>query len=489
MSDEMDPLQTPPSKEQQAQQAQRKHPRALSLQAASIARRLHLARRAAGLTQLQLAGQEFSKSYISAIERGKMIPSLEALGLLAGRLGVTRAYLMGEGKEDLETLKREWFLLGSLSQAHAQDTKEAIEHLLGQAHTFLRDDHWHEALQVLGEGQAPPSDLFGLDLLDWYWLIGWALVLAQRPDNARNVLQHGLKLAERLRLLLHSSQRERLAEAVVRLNHFLGSALCALHQTFRALELHQRCREAILAGIVRDPELKLFIYTALGRDLLVLGRYQEAILAYQDAVQQAEDQRNPRHRGLIFWGLGLVYQKSGDLQGAKESFLQAIEALEEHNGLRLLAQARNLLGHVLVHLGEMKAAERQFRLSLEVVRPLKDTVTWGYILGNLAEMYLKQGKWEEAIEAAQTGLKVVARSRDIRNEGQLHRQLSSVYEAQQDQTATEQALKDAIALFEAIANYDLLIETRSDYMRLLESQGRYEEAYKQICLLNQRFHG
>ncbi|HEY7126081.1 MAG TPA: tetratricopeptide repeat protein [Ktedonobacterales bacterium] len=483
MNDEMDSLQTPPSEEQQAQQAQQKQPKALSPQAASIARRLREARRAAGLTQVQLAGKEFSKGYISAIECGKILPSLDALALLAHRLGVTRAYLLGEGKEDLETLKHDWVLLGSLSQAHSQGTKKATERLLSQAHALLRDDHWPEALHVLGEGQVPPNDLFGLDLLDWYWLIGWALVLAQRPDNARGLLQDGLKLAERLRPLLHSSQQERLAEAVVRLNHFLGSALCALGQTLDALEFHQRCREAILAGAVRDPELQLFIYTGLGRDLLVLGRYKEAITAYKDAAQQAEDQRNPRQRGLVFWGLGVVYQKSGDLQSAKASFLQAVEALEEHNDLRLLAKARNLLGHVLVHLGEMKAAERQFRLSLEVVRPLKDTVTWGYILGNLAEMYLKQGKWEDAIEAAQAGVKVVAQSRDVRNEGQLHRQLSSVYEAQENHAATEQALKAAIALFEAIAHYDLLTETRADYIRLLESQGRYEEAYKQIRLL------
>jgi tetratricopeptide (TPR) repeat protein len=481
MNDEMDPLQTPPSEEQHAKQTQRRQPRALSPQAATIARRLRLARRAAGLTQLHLAGKEFSKSYISAIERGRLIPTLAALALLADRLGVTRAYLLGEGQEDLETLKRDGFLLGS---APSQDTKETTERLLSQAHAFLRNNYWKEALQVLGEGQVPPGDLSGLHLLDWYWLIGWALVLAERPDKACGLLQDGSKLAERLRPLLHDSQQERLAEAVVRLNHFLGSALCALGQPLRALESHQQCREAILAGTVRNPELKLLVYRGLGRDLLVLGRYQEAITAYKVAAQLAEDQHNPRQRGLVFWGLGLAYQKSNDLQGAKESFLQAVEALEGQDNLRLLAKVRNLLGHVLVHLGEIKAAERQFRLSLEVVRPLEDTVTWGYILGNLAEMYLKQGKWKDAIEAAHTGLKVVARSRNVRNEGQLHLQLSFVYEDQQDQAATEQALKEAIALFEEIANYDLLIETRAHYARLLESQGRYQEAYEQMCLLD-----
>lgn len=51
---------------------------------------------AANLTQTELAGTTYSKSYISAIERGKMTPSLPALGILAERLGVTLAYLLGE---------------------------------------------------------------------------------------------------------------------------------------------------------------------------------------------------------------------------------------------------------------------------------------------------------------------------------------------------------------------------------------------------------
>jgi HTH-type transcriptional regulator, quorum sensing regulator NprR len=51
---------------------------------------------AARLTQQEVAGGHFSKSYISAIERGKMTPSVPALEYLAGRLQVPLAYLLGE---------------------------------------------------------------------------------------------------------------------------------------------------------------------------------------------------------------------------------------------------------------------------------------------------------------------------------------------------------------------------------------------------------
>lgn len=67
----------------------------------SLAERLRAARRAAGETQQEVAGERFSKSYLSAIERGKMTPSVHALEFLAGRLKVPLAYLLGETELDL----------------------------------------------------------------------------------------------------------------------------------------------------------------------------------------------------------------------------------------------------------------------------------------------------------------------------------------------------------------------------------------------------
>src|SRR5215469_7515018 len=47
-----------------------------------------------GMTQAQLAAPEFSISYISAIERGKIRPSLKALSILARRLDVPLTFLL-----------------------------------------------------------------------------------------------------------------------------------------------------------------------------------------------------------------------------------------------------------------------------------------------------------------------------------------------------------------------------------------------------------
>src|SRR5437667_8680273 len=47
-----------------------------------------------GMTKAELAAPEFSISYISAIERGKIRPSLKALSILAKRLDVPLTFLL-----------------------------------------------------------------------------------------------------------------------------------------------------------------------------------------------------------------------------------------------------------------------------------------------------------------------------------------------------------------------------------------------------------
>src|ERR1700692_1208572 len=60
----------------------------------SVGEKLRAARIALNYTQSQLAAPDFSVSYISAIERGQIHPSLRALEILATRLGLSSTQLL-----------------------------------------------------------------------------------------------------------------------------------------------------------------------------------------------------------------------------------------------------------------------------------------------------------------------------------------------------------------------------------------------------------
>ncbi|MFN2544868.1 MAG: helix-turn-helix domain-containing protein [Actinomycetota bacterium] len=67
-----------------------------------MAARLKELREGAGLTQTALARPRYSVSYISQIEAGRRKPSGEAMAFIAGKLGVTPAFLATGVPEDLE---------------------------------------------------------------------------------------------------------------------------------------------------------------------------------------------------------------------------------------------------------------------------------------------------------------------------------------------------------------------------------------------------
>src|SRR6266498_1454275 len=58
-----------------------------------LGERLRQLRVAAGMTQSELAGERFSKEYVSQIERGKTRPTSDTIAWLASRLEVDAGYL------------------------------------------------------------------------------------------------------------------------------------------------------------------------------------------------------------------------------------------------------------------------------------------------------------------------------------------------------------------------------------------------------------
>src|SRR5207302_7393818 len=65
-----------------------------SISARVLGQRIRQLRTRRGMTQQDLAGEDYSKSYISAIEQGKTRPSLNALQRMSARLDVPASTLL-----------------------------------------------------------------------------------------------------------------------------------------------------------------------------------------------------------------------------------------------------------------------------------------------------------------------------------------------------------------------------------------------------------
>ena len=449
-----------------------------------LAERLRVARLAAHLTQQEVAGERFSKSYISAIERGKMVPSLQALAVLAKTLAVPKSYLLGESEIDESVLEESKNAVAANTTHDSQiDEDEARKHL-GKAEVFIRQDRPEEAWEQLGGQDEPPPGWPLLLRPHWAWLAGWTLFLLERPVDAVRCLEQGLQLARALHLRASSARQAYWDEMIQWLHCFLGVAHCAQGNTTLAIQNYQRGLEALNQRRIGNAELRLWIYKGLGNEYFALAKYQEAISFYQKALVEVKDSNNKRQNGLAAWGVARAYQQQGDGFRAKIYYRQALQELGEHGNRQLLAQIRALCGLALIDLEDYEEAERQLRLGLEGARQVGDNRTCGMALAYVASLHNAKGDPDQAVQAAQASLPLAQQSGDERAQGHALFALVDAYTAKRDWTATEQTYHEAIRLAERIPDFEMLSQARQGYAGFLAEQSRFQEAYKELALLN-----
>src|SRR6476646_5043847 len=91
-----------------------------------VGERLRQLRVASVLTQSELAGERFSKEYVSQIERGKTRPTRETVEWLAIRLGVDASFLASGVSAD-ERGRMEATLTRAEALTEANEFAEALE--------------------------------------------------------------------------------------------------------------------------------------------------------------------------------------------------------------------------------------------------------------------------------------------------------------------------------------------------------------------------
>src|ERR671935_456545 len=101
-----------------------------------LGERLRQLRVAAGMTQTDLAGDRFSKEYVSQIERGKTRPTRETIEWLAAKLGVDAGFLeRGVSADERSRVEAMLARAEALANAHQYDA--AVEELEGSRTAVL----------------------------------------------------------------------------------------------------------------------------------------------------------------------------------------------------------------------------------------------------------------------------------------------------------------------------------------------------------------
>jgi tetratricopeptide (TPR) repeat protein len=381
---------------------------------ARLGERVRQLRVAAGLTQTDLAGDRFSKEYVSQIERGKTRPTRETIDWLAGKLGVDAAFLE-KGVSADERSRVEAMLARSEALANSHQYDEAIEELENSRTAVLATG----AVEL--EARAIQTE-------------AWARM-------ERGEIRPALNLLERCRTLTEGpgfSDVDR-AQVLFRMGacrYHLSSIASAVALFSEALKLcessqlpcdllrseilnwRSRCyrRQRDLEAAREDVERALELAAAIDDERTMASVYLQASLvsermghwvlarSYAErAKAYCERLNDERNVGRLLNNLGGLNFQLGNPERAVEDLKSAYRVLLEKGSDAEAGNVVSSLAHVHLATGQVQVAEEEARHALDLLADredfLVDIAPTQLVLGRAL---LEQGRLDEAQEMLRT---------------------------------------------------------------------------------------
>lgn len=330
---------------------------------AALGRRLREARRNAGLSLAELGGEELTRGFLSAVENGRSGMSLEAISLVARRLGVTASHLIGEpAREDAPA-----------------------ELLLNDAEAAIRTQRPAEALQLIAEAAEIPE--FRSRRL---WLQGWALRELGRAREAIPRLQEALELAGAGRDLRHA----------ILVRYTLAMALASATVYDEAL-IHLRQAQAQLLAGIDDQMLLGKITIAIGHILYMQGQFDAALAQYERARQIFAGVEDPATLAAIYGGMSRVCRQQGNLEDALRYSRLALAIFEQRHSEREAAHELSNLAARYEELEDLAQAIALGQEAVERAQRAKAPDIEALARSTLAAAYLGSGDAEQARREAE----------------------------------------------------------------------------------------
>jgi tetratricopeptide (TPR) repeat protein len=279
--------------------------------AAALAHRLREARERAGLSQRALARDICTPAYVSRLEKGERIPSLQLLRRLAARLGA--------------------------------DADELASGVPGAAADPLLDA---ELALRLGEGEEAEKLFTAALAVDDRSVRARALAGLGDLAHARGEHRQAIELLEE-----SSSTYPGGARLVA---DTLGRAYAHVGELETAIGIFEH---ALADARSRDDAMEGLRYSVLLANALIdAGSYGRASELLGDALAATADSQDPVVRARLWWSQSRLHENQGDSETAADYARRALETLRltEHTGYT--ARAHQLLAHIELDRGNAAEA-------------------------------------------------------------------------------------------------------------------------------------
>jgi tetratricopeptide (TPR) repeat protein len=405
---------------------------------AAVGERLRTARVRAGLSQRQLSFPGCSPAYISRIESGDRIPSLQLLRELGKRLAVSEDFL-ATGDESVGD--RGAVLLEAEVALRLGDVEEA-ERLYAAALESARD--------ASSRGDATAG-------------LGHAAFRNGDPRAAIHHFEHALSLYGD-----DESRHPDLADN-------LGRAYAMVGELESAIAVFERCREAAEAR--EDSLLALQFSVLLAHALIDAGNLGRADELLGQAIAAGKDSQSPSVRAQLYWSQSRLHEEKNDPETAARYARRALELLLLTEDTYRTARAHQLLAYIEISRGNAENALDLLEHGWPLIEQSGNRLERAQYRLEEARALAKLGRSEEAAALAMqiSGLIADAAPEDA---ARSYAVLGSVYEELGEADRAREVYELAAELLEARNPNRYLIEVYSKLADLADAAGRKEEAYE-----------
>ncbi len=443
----------------------------------SLGTRVRLARKRLGLSQQELAGPQYVASYISAIERDKIHPSLKALELIAKRLAEPVEYFLYGGYGSGALHEGEAGAENQSSPVPETSFIVAARDQLRQARLLMEREAYlnnKEGSQLLAETtriieSVPRHQLTEYDRAQHSRLAGMLALRKGNYETAINELEEAIPLANR------TNQNGLLID----LHYLLGNAFFARRMADQALSHHQTCRD--LLNTYPDqasPDLHLEGLTALANDHLALGHPEQALRLFEEALQIEEEFDKPQTRAEKFFQLSQTYHAKGDLIRGRNYEAVALAIYYQLNQRRRVLRLSSSVGELLTSSGKVADAEKILMRAVEAGKNSQDLSGTDLALtyNSLASLRIQQDNLEEAREISHAAIAEARKAGDRLAEGNALRLAAEVETRQNHQDKARELYGQAIAILEDANTPYALGDVYKAYGEALSRWGDFESA-------------
>ncbi|NWJ45654.1 MAG: tetratricopeptide repeat protein [Chloroflexi bacterium] len=429
-------------------------------QAAVIGLKIRESRLQQGLQQKDLIEGEFSKSYISLIESGRVVPSAKALRVIANRLGITVEQLLSMATP------------GSSNQSALEGDPEIFSRwdmALDEARVALYQENPEQAKAVLLQ-KIKTRQLSTDQLKQFHFLLGHTHLLSSDVELAISEYKTALQMAHSLGDI----------ETEARVTHSMGAIYVMQTKYMLALENFRKALDLIDNLLVKDIKLKLEVLSDLGDCYRSLGDNEHSISLLTEATKLAAELQDCNGLARITWRIANQYREANNLPLAKAFTAKAIALYESIESMSSLISSKTRLGILLYERHEYQQAEQYLVEARNLALRMNDNRLTAIASLHLTSLMVVLNKPQEALMYALESAETAKFSNDTATIGQSFAKLGQAYMQNGDNEKAREYFLQAIEQLKESGSNDILAQTYFEYGQVLSQLGQTEEALRSM---------